>query len=227
MGLGVVSLWSVHGLCPFSTLSLWALPLLAPHSYLGCVTCISPPMAKNNLPSAARSAPSLGPRAPWRPHPSSPTGGPEGCPVRTVSTTLPPSTVCSTAGYGSVHPVLVQPPKIHPPLTCAREGQRCAGFWLPYLHANKKKWHLKGRGAGWAMTGHRDAQAQPQAGSTAEHRCLRTQTPGDRGGKPANVSTNTNQQDGAASKMAAKSEYLSSTLRAHLQDRDSCPLTSM
>lgn len=170
--------------------------------------------------------------APWRPHPSSPTGGPEGCPVRTVSATLPPSTVCSTAGYGSVHPVLVQPPKIHPPLTCAREGQRCAGFWLPYLHTNKKKWHLKGRGAGWAMTGHRDAQAQPQAGSTAEHRCLRTQTPGDRGGKlvyslPANVSTNTNQQDGAASKMAAKSEDLSSTLRAHLQDRDSCPLTSM
>lgn len=43
MGLGVVSPWSVHGLCPFSILLLWALPLLAPHSYLGCVTCISPP----------------------------------------------------------------------------------------------------------------------------------------------------------------------------------------
>lgn len=81
------------------------------------------------------------------------------------------------------------------------------------------------------MTGHRDAQAQPQAGSKAEHQCLRTQMPGVRGklvySLPASVSTNASQQDGAASKMAAKSEDLSSTLRAHLQDRDSCPLTSM
>lgn len=57
------------------------------------------------------------------------------------------------------------------------------------------------------------------------------QMPGVRGklvyNLPASVSTNASQQDGAASKMTAKSEDLSSTLRAHLQDRDSCPLTSM
>lgn len=155
--------------------------------------------------------------APWRPCPSLPTGGPY-C----VPPPCHPPQVCSTAGYGSVHPVLVQPP-----LTCTCEGQRCAGFWLPYLPTNKKK----GRGAGWAMAGHRDAQAQPQAGSKAEHQCLRTQMPGVRGklvyNLPASVSTNASQQDGAASKMAAKSEDLSSTLRAHSQDRDSCPLTSM